>query len=363
MSAVLTLLGTVSRKLWAGQKFFGRWIGPAFILLALWFFIFPLGPWAGPSLLALIGGVLTGIICLFMHAPERQRRRKVLAAAAVIALGFYAYGEWEIRQGYRTETVRFDNQGVRLVGTLYLPGKPGKYPGMVILSGSAATARSLNRGNAVPFVRKGIAVLVYDRRGIGDSSGNRNAINSTAPPRDMEPGAGDAAAALEFLRSRPDMRPEAIGFIGISEGGWIAPRAAAISGHAAYLLNISASPAPFYSIVFHQGGDASLELFKRKGQKDFDPMTSLSALNIPSLWVQSGADTLVPNDAAIALLKSLQRQGKPVEYRVIPSAWHGLFVAPVKPVWEAIDPWLGRVTAEKPQPENAAVRQVSNRQR
>ncbi|MEO6716927.1 MAG: prolyl oligopeptidase family serine peptidase [Novosphingobium sp.] len=264
-----------------------------------------------------------------------------------MALAYYAYGEWEIRQGYHTETVRFDNQGVHLVGTLYLPEKTGKNPGMIILSGSAATGRSLNRSNAVPFVRKGIAVLVYDRRGIGDSSGNRNAINFTAPPRDMEPGAGDAAAALEYLRSRPDMRPESIGFMGISEGGWIAPRAAAISGHAAFLLNISASPATFYSIVLHQGGYASLELFKRKSQKDFDPMTSLRALDVPSLWVQAGEDTLVPNDAAIALLQSLQRQGKPVEYRVIPGAWHGLFVAPVKPVWETIDPWMARVTEEK----------------
>jgi uncharacterized protein len=327
-------------------KFIGCWIGPAFLALALWFLLFTTGTWGNlAGLPALIGAVLTGIACLFMRAPERQRQRKIMAGTAVLALGYYGYGQWDMRHGYRTETVRFANGPVRLVGTLYLPERPGRYPGMIVLSGSAATPRSLNRGNALPFVRNGFAVLAYDRRGIGESKGDWNAANFLSAPRDMEPGAQDAAIALEFLRRHREVRPEAVGYMGISEGGWVAPRAAVLSGHAAYLLQIGASPANLSEIIIHQGGKEALAEATRDGFKDSAPLSSLQALNIPSLWLQAKDDTLVPTVPAVRLLEVLKKEGKPVEYRVIPNAWHGLFIGPPNLVRDEMLPWLNRVTA------------------
>jgi pimeloyl-ACP methyl ester carboxylesterase len=64
----------------------------------------------------------------------------------------------------------------------------------------------------------GIAVLSYDKRGVGGSSGDWR----TATLTDL---ATDATAAVDFLRSRPEVRSEAVGLFGHSEGGWVVLRA------------------------------------------------------------------------------------------------------------------------------------------
>lgn len=341
-------------RVWAGMRFIGRWLGPTLIALAAWLFLFPQGPWGDFSALpALIGAIVTAAACAFMRAPERKRLRKGMAAAALLALAFYGWHTWSDGQGFREETVAFHNDGANLVGTLYLPDRKGRYPGMVVLGGSGATPRSFYRPIAGLFARKGFAVLVYDKRGVGDSTGKRDARFFLDVHRDLEPLARDAAAGLAFLAGRPEVRHEAVGFYGISEGGLIAPRAAMLSGRAAYMLMNSSTPGSLFSIVEHQAGSKGLSgkgaegirESKRWFGKDFDPMPSLRALDVPSLWIMAGEDTHVSNSASILMLRELQKQGKPVQYQVIPGAWHGLVIAPVKPVWGLIDPWLARVTS------------------
>lgn len=66
----------------------------------------------------------------------------------------------------------------------------------------------------------GFAVLSYDKRGVGGSSGDWREAS-------MDDLAADAAAALGFLRTRPGVRADAVGLFGHSEGGWLVLRAAA----------------------------------------------------------------------------------------------------------------------------------------
>jgi pimeloyl-ACP methyl ester carboxylesterase len=70
------------------------------------------------------------------------------------------------------------------------------------------------------FARRGFAVLAYDKRGVGGSTGDWR----TATFRDL---AGDALAAVDWLRARSDIRADRIGLYGSSAGGWTAPFAAA----------------------------------------------------------------------------------------------------------------------------------------
>ena len=71
----------------------------------------------------------------------------------------------------------------------------------------------------MPSNRHGIAVLRYDKRGVGDSTGDFAAATSV----DF---ASDVDAAVAFLNSRPEVDKHHIGLIGHSEGGAIAPPAA-----------------------------------------------------------------------------------------------------------------------------------------
>ena len=114
-------------KIWIGLKFIGRWLGPAFLVLAVWLFLFPISPFGhNAALPALIGAIITALACIFMRAPERKRQRKILAVCALTAFAYVGWSNWEEKRGFHTQAVSFENRGARLAGTLYLPDRPGK---------------------------------------------------------------------------------------------------------------------------------------------------------------------------------------------------------------------------------------------
>jgi hypothetical protein len=75
----------------------------------------------------------------------------------------------------------------------------------------------------------GIAVVTFDRRGDGESTGD--------PSRGrFQQQAHDALAVIEQATRAVDLDPERIGLWGISQGGWVAPLAATMSDRVAFLV-------------------------------------------------------------------------------------------------------------------------------
>ncbi len=129
----------------------------------------------------------------------------------------------------------FSNGIVRLVGTLYLPAKGTALPAVVVEHAAEAPTRdyALYRHLALGLPPIGIAVLVYDRRGSGASSGNRNEAS-------YEQLADDAIAGKREIAKNSRIDPRKIGFWGLSQGGWLAVLAANRSGNAAFAVSVSA---------------------------------------------------------------------------------------------------------------------------
>src|SRR5436190_15289675 len=98
-----------------------------------------------------------------------------------------------------------------------------------------------NREHVLPFarflIRHGIAVLGYDKRGVGESTGDWN----TATFEDL---AGDAVAAVGYLKTRRDIDASQIGLLGWSQAGWILPLAAVRAKDIAFLISISGAGVP-----------------------------------------------------------------------------------------------------------------------
>ncbi|HKJ03814.1 MAG TPA: alpha/beta hydrolase [Longimicrobiales bacterium] len=150
---------------------------------------------------------------------------------------------------YRSVGVTVPNAaaGVTLAGTLTLPDGPGPFPAAVLVTGSGPQDRDETLLGHKPFLvlsdhltRAGIAVLRYDDRGTGESTGSF----ATATSEDL---ASDALAAVAFLRARRDMG--AVGIVGHSEGGLVGPMAAARSADVAFVVMLAGPGLPGRRII------------------------------------------------------------------------------------------------------------------
>ena len=145
----------------------------------------------------------------------------------------------------RHEDVRFSSGDIQLAGTLISPVERQKPPAIILVHGSGP----LNREWMLPFarflVRRGMAILTYDKRGVGGSSGDWN----TASLHDL---AGDVVAAFQYLKSRGDVDPRQIGLLGVSQAGWVMPLAAVRAKELAFLISVSGAGVPVAETTIDQ---------------------------------------------------------------------------------------------------------------
>lgn len=155
---------------------------------------------------------------------------------------------------YYNEDVKFENQKekITLAGTLSLPSKTGNFPVVILISGSGPQNRDEEIAGHKPFLviadhltKNGIAVLRYDDRGAGQSTGDFNAATS-------ENFATDVKSAIAYLKTRKEINLKKIGLIGHSEGGLIAPMVAADSKDVAFIVLLAGPGIPGDQIMTKQ---------------------------------------------------------------------------------------------------------------
>ena len=156
---------------------------------------------------------------------------------------------------YRALDVSYENKtaGVGLTGTLTLPTGKGPFPAVILITGSGAQDRDETILGHKPFLvladyltRRGVAVLRVDDRGVGGSTGS----TKTSTSDDF---AGDALSGLAFLKGRTEIDVKKIGLCGHSEGGLIAPIAAARSKDVAFIVLMAGTGLPGSEILETQG--------------------------------------------------------------------------------------------------------------
>jgi uncharacterized protein len=167
---------------------------------------------------------------------------------------------------YRSEDVSVANAAasVTLAGTVTIPEGKGPFPGVVLITGSGLQNRDEELMGHKPFLvladyltRHGIAVLRYDDRGFARSTGSA----ATATSEDF---AGDALAAWQYLRTRPDVDPRRVGLLGHSEGGLIAPMLAARTPGVAFVVMLAGPGVTGEEVLLAQ----SVAILKANGAPD-----------------------------------------------------------------------------------------------
>ncbi len=142
---------------------------------------------------------------------------------------------------YTERDIRINNAAGHnhLAGTLSVPNGKGPFPAVVLISGTGHNTRDEDVSGHKVFVvladalsRNGVAVLRYDKRGVGGSTGDYDAATTV----DFT---SDAAAAVTWLKTQPEIDAHRVGVLGHSEGGIIAPAVAAEDKDVAFVVMIA----------------------------------------------------------------------------------------------------------------------------
>jgi dienelactone hydrolase len=271
---------------------------------------------------------------------------------------------------------------VTLSGSLYRPKTPGRHPAVVFLHGAGAEVRwGASRFFADYLARRGIAGLIYDKRGTGASTGDWRRS-------DFDDLAADAVAAIELVKRQPGIDPRRIGIYGHSQGGTIGPLVATRSPDVAFVISAAGGAIPMWRGEIHslrtqtraEGTEGeSLSRADRYIERmiavartgtgwddlhaawraatdrnepwarllepppkdfyfwsffpriaDYDAATFWRRVTVPVLVVQAGRDIYVPVEESIPAIDAALRQAGNRDYTIVtlPGAPHNLVLQP-----------------------------------
>jgi dienelactone hydrolase len=239
----------------------------------------------------------------------------------------------------------FESAGARLNYALDMPRGNGPFPGVVICHGSGRVTKEDGASYVPPLLARGFAVLRYDKRGVGQSTGTYRGVSAENSVAQIAELAGDLAAGAAFLASRPGIDGRRIGLLGTSQAGWVMVAAAADSDEVRFVVAVTGSVLPVGENIFYEDlrglpiEDAYARLPGFQGFPGYDPLPSLTILGVPTLWLLGAEDRLVPTRECVRILDQLRAAGRPVDFVVYPDGQHSL---PGVSFWADVDSFLGR---------------------
>ncbi|MEV4092069.1 alpha/beta hydrolase family protein [Streptosporangium saharense] len=242
-------------------------------------------------------------------------------------------------------------------------------PGVVLVHGAGTgVPRTKLLGEAVEFARRGMAVLIYDKRATGYSLFDRSYSQL----------ADDALGAVAALRTQPGVDPAKVGIWGLSEGGWVAPLAASRSKDIAFVVVVGANGlAPLRQQTWAVAAGlrkagvtgplvdrAELNLYRTIAdgglfpEPYYDPVPSLTSVRQPVLAIWGTHDLLTPPKESPPIFSRALGGNKHYVAHFFPDADHAAHLTPdggvtrlpeLAPGYaDLVGSWVGEVTAGRP---------------
>jgi len=156
---------------------------------------------------------------------------------------------------FRTEEVTVGKGEWQLPGTLALPVGSGRAAALVLVHGSGPNDRDESIGPQKPFrdlaeglASRGIAVLRYEKRTRYAAGRLATVKNFTVRDETVD----DALAAVDLLRSRPEIDPARVFVLGHSLGGYLIPRIARREPKIAGLVVLAGAARPLEDLIVEQ---------------------------------------------------------------------------------------------------------------
>lgn len=312
--------------------------------------------WISVPVVALLSSAMSS--ALWWRSPAGRARRIAFSVVAVGAMLAVLAAATRLR-AYGVERVRFAGQGISIAAWVYVPRSPAPHAAVIVVPGSAPFKAGLYDVWADRVARRGLLVIIPDKRGVGGTSGEFERENNGSLTN-LSLLAADVAAAVHYAGTRSDVRPDRIGVLGVSQAGWVGPIAAVQSRQIAFMAYITAPTVSgreeriWSDLRGDEAGEAMQTLRRSEEVLDtvtaggVDARTSLAALTIPGYWVFGADDNSIPTRRSVQVLDSLARDGHAYSYDVIPGAGHlavrratGTWVPSIAPTsWRGLLDWL-----------------------
>ena len=283
---------------------------------------------------------------------KRQRWRIAVLALAVLLVPVFVRQllPVESRQLERValadtlhSEISFRNhtQNLSLGGLLFMPEGDGPFPAAVVIHGSGTSQR--NNGWYLTLTKhlqnSGIVVLLPDKRGSEKSEGSWR----TSSFEDL---ATDTHAAIEYLREQQSLPISAIGVIGMSQGGWIAPIVSSQEDDLAFVVSVAGSVVtPREQLLYEENhnlrqvgflpgisnalaylGSANVRYLAQPELYelivDYDPLPYWRGTSIDALALFGAEDTNVPSAESAKRLMSLNNPR--IQVKVYGGSGHAL---------------------------------------
>lgn len=224
--------------------------------------------------------------------------------------------ETRVQSGFEEYRVEFYNGDVKLAGSLLLPRSEKPVPAVVFVHGAGPQTREQYRQQGEYFVSQGIAALIYDKRGTGQSGGT---YESRKPYENL---VNDALAGVALLKQRREIAPSQIGMWGLSQGGTISATAASRSNDIQFIVAVGSEVAD--GMLFYYRDN----LFRRYGLSP--------TLRDVAEKAQLGVDSLFFNLREESLLSTFAPRTFPPPDKYVHPAWSRVS-QPLLVMWGQLD--------------------------
>ena len=148
----------------------------------------------------------------------------------------YLVGGQSDKDIYIREEIGFDSAHFKIVGDLHIPNPNNRQPAIIFVHGDGPARRSPSgRPNRImrSFLDIGFACFYYDKPGYGESTGKFTGGKL------FEERASILVDAVHVLKKHPAINPEQIGLWGISQAGYVMPKAITATKDIAFMIAIS----------------------------------------------------------------------------------------------------------------------------
>ena len=246
-----------------------------------------------------------------------------------------------------TAAGRFTNGNVTLAYEIDLPSGSPPFPAIVAGHGSGIVTRHDLRFFSQQWTSRGFAVLRFDKRGTGESTGTYSGMSVANSEVLVAALASDVAAAVRLLRTRPEIDPRRVGLFGGSQAGWILPAAARELGDVPFMVLLagpvcSVGEEMFYSDLAENSTRPLDEVYPAmaefKGPHGYDPSPALQNSNTATFWLLGLDDRSIPVRTSVERLTAFASSGRPFQWRTYAGLGHSLGPG----IWTDIDDWVRR---------------------